>query len=115
MTDQFTKDALNALDVKEKKWKPVGQQTSDTWNFETQGELVGKYLRTEKVQTKMGEGTKHFFKLDDGMETSCWGCTMLNNIFGKDVLPGLEVQIKYLGKKQGKRGMFKAYAVSVAE
>lgn len=122
MTDQYEKD-LEEIFGETTKGKPMqykkittNQDSNEIWDFEKNKSLEGVYTSTREVTTKMGPGKIHDFELPDHSKVSMWGSTMINNILGSSQVPvGSQLRITFEGKKQGKRGMYKAFSVELAE
>ena len=76
-----------------KNWEKV--ETSPTWDFKEEKELVGVYMG---VETDVGpnESNLYSFKKKGGKVIAVWGNTLLDNRF-KNLVKGEEVKIIYNG------------------
>ena len=97
-------------------WKKVEANTGvDVWNFETDKELEGEFVRKEE---KIGPNNSimYYFLVGSGAdqeEVAIWGGTVLDSRL-VEVQHGTRVKIVYLGKQTSKRGnQFKNYDVFV--
>lgn len=94
-------------------WEEV-KNTDDfapTWDFEADGELVGKYLGK---RTGIGKYKKTVYslELENGDKVEMWGSTVLDNKLA-GTAEGAMVKIQYLGKASGKNGSYHDYAVFI--
>lgn len=88
------------------EWEEVkSADFPDTWDFEDEPELVGKYLGSKEVGTKHGDRTVHQFELEDGTPVDAWGASILNSRL-EDIEPGTTVKVIKTGNsfptKRGK-------------
>lgn len=87
-------------------WKKVeGSGNADVWNFETQPELEGEFV---KVETGIGPNNSNLYHFLVGgdleqEEVVIWGSTVLDTKLA-GLNHGDKVKIDYLGKAKGKRG-----------
>lgn len=97
-------------------WKKIESQVgADVWNFETDKELEGEFVRKEE---KVGPNNSNmfYFLVGSGVESeevAVWGGAVLDSRLDK-VQAGTKVKIVYLGKQTSKRGnQFKNYDVFI--
>jgi hypothetical protein len=81
------------------EWKTAG--TGSSWNYADEGKdasIQGIYLVKEEG---VGENNSNIYTLEtkDGETVSIWGSTVLDGKF-RQVKPGQEVLITYLGKEK---------------
>lgn len=98
-------------------WKKIESSNSgaDVWDFDTQKEFEGEFIRKEE---KVGPNNSnlYYFKAGVGVdeeEVAVWGGAVLDGRLA-EVQPGTKVKIVYIGKQTSKRGnQFKNYDVFV--
>jgi len=81
------------------KWEKV--ETSPTWDFTIERELIGTYVSAE---TNVGPNKSNLytFKREDGELISVWGNTILDSRF-KNLEEGDKVKIVYEGQKPSQK------------
>jgi hypothetical protein len=85
--------------------KIAGQSQSDAWDFNTQAEMEGEFVRVEEKVGPNNSKLYHFLVGDgaDQEEVVVWGSTVLDSRL-VDVKHGDKIKIVYLGKAKSKRG-----------
>lgn len=74
---------------------------ADVWNFETQPEMEGEFIRKEE---KIGPNNSNMYYFTiENEEIGVWGNTVLDNRL-VDFKAGTKTKIVYLGKVKTKRG-----------
>ena len=96
-------------------YKELSIQSSTSWKFEEDGTLEGIYVGSRKAKSKRGNPiTFHEFKhLKSGELVSILGGAMLDRILSAQVQEGQQLEIEFLGEKEGKEGNYKNYKVSI--
>ena|SRR3990167_651276 len=99
-------------------WKKVeGNQGSDVWDWNTQAELEGEFVKKEVGIGKNNSNMYHFLVggENEQEEVAVWGNTVLDSRLA-EMQHGQKVKIVYLGMETSKRGnKFKNFNVFVED
>ena len=88
-------------------WKKVENNSNgtDVWNFETQAEFEGEFVKRQEGIGPHQSNLYHFLVggENEQEEVVVWGNTVLDSRLA-EVTHGMKVKIVYLGKAKSKRG-----------
>jgi hypothetical protein len=86
--------------------KRSGGDFAPTHDLKEDGPLVGTYVSTKKVQTKVGEKPIHTFAVAGGAEVQVWGNYRINDLVEniEDENPQPIVRLTYQGQTTTKNG-----------
>lgn len=84
------------------EWKKAGAMGGDTHDFDAAPEITGIYKGSRHNQGKKKNSTIHDLMVGD-KQVAVWGTTVLDRKM-EEVLPGNEVHIVRLGKRQPENG-----------
>ena len=99
------------IDETEQGWETVVEPYGETWDFDKNPVLIGKYLSTKTVElpdlNKPGEmrpsNVYEIEAADSGDKVSVWGGYSIDEAFAK-ITPGNLVRIEFHGKVKIKGG-----------
>lgn len=85
--------------MENKKWTKI--ESSPTWDFKEEKELVGYYVG---VETEVGENKSNLytFRKENGETIAVWGNTVLDIRF-RNLIKDEEVKIVYKGKEKSEK------------
>jgi len=88
-------------DLEKDGFSEVGATTSEAWDFEKNPEFNGVFI---EKQTNVGKNNSslYVFEADNNQRYGVWGSSVLDTRL-KNLVPGEEVFIFYLGKEQSEK------------